>query len=53
MKFAPILAGGTLGLVMFTLATAKPASPPTKSIALDVRGIDTVVVARSLTAEVA
>jgi hypothetical protein len=51
MKFAPILAGGTLGLVLLTLATAKAISPPQKTLALDVRGIDTVVV-RHLAAEV-
>jgi hypothetical protein len=44
MKFAPILAGGSLALVLYTLATAKAVSPPLHFEALDFRGIDTLEV---------
>ena len=42
MKLAPIVAGGTLALVLVVLSTAKAVSPPHKRQALDMAGIDTL-----------
>jgi len=42
MKFAPILAGGTLAAVLLAFATAQPVVPPERVAALDVSGIDTL-----------
>ena len=44
MKFAPIVAGSALALLLLALATATPFAPPRKFMALDFAGIDTVEV---------
>ena len=47
MKLAPMVAGGTLGLVLLVLSTAKAVSPPNKRQPLDVAGIDTLEIRTS------
>jgi hypothetical protein len=42
MKFAPILAGATLGAVLLAFATAQPVVPPERVDPLDVSGIVTL-----------
>ena len=52
MKFAPILAGGTLALVLATLSTAKPVEPPDHVVNLDLKGIDTLEIQGGLNVEI-
>jgi hypothetical protein len=44
MKWAPIVGGVALGAVLLVVATAKPAKSGVRTVALDVAGVDTLVV---------